>query len=55
MRGAGECVQFQPDKPTKVILIPRDPNNKEIKTFSVQSGFVFHHANACETGTANYN
>ncbi|MEM8722826.1 MAG: carotenoid oxygenase family protein [Cyanobacteria bacterium P01_G01_bin.39] len=48
LRGAGECVQFQPDKPTTVILIPRDPNNKEVKTFSVESGFVFHHANAFE-------
>ena len=50
MRGAGECVQFQPDKPTNVILIPRDPSNTEIKTFSVESGFVFHHANAFERG-----
>ena len=48
MRGAGECVQFQPKKTTTVILIPRDPGNKDIKTFSVESGFVFHHANAFE-------
>ena len=48
MKGAGECVEFQPEKPTTVILIPRDPNNKEVKTFSVESGFVFHHANAFE-------
>ena len=48
MRGAGECVQFQSDKPTTVILIPRDPKNKEVRTFSVESGFVFHHANAFE-------
>ncbi|MEL6910700.1 MAG: carotenoid oxygenase family protein [Cyanobacteria bacterium J06629_2] len=50
MRGAGECVEFQPQKPTNVIMIPRDPNNLEVKTFSVESGFVFHHANAFETG-----
>ena len=50
MKGAGECVQFQPQKPTTVILIPRDPKNTEIKTFSVESGFVFHHANAWEQG-----
>ena len=50
MRGAGECVEFQPHKPTNVILIPRDPNNREVKTFSVESGFVFHHANAFELG-----
>ena len=47
-RGAGECVDFQPDKPTKVVIIPRDPNNKEIKILEVKSGFVFHHANAFE-------
>ena len=51
MRGAGECVEFQPHKPTNVIMIPRDPNNREVKTFSVESGFVFHHANAFETGS----
>ena len=50
MRGAGECVDFQPQKPTNVVIIPRDPNNKEVKTFSVESGFVFHHANAFEQG-----
>ncbi len=49
VRGAGECVQFQPDKPTTIVLIPRDPQNIEVKTFSVESGFVFHHANAFET------
>ena len=48
MRGAGECVEFQPHKPTNVVMIPRDPGNKEVKTFSVESGFVFHHANAFE-------
>ena len=48
MRGAGECVEFRSDKPTNVIMIPRDPNNREVKTFSVESGFVFHHANAFE-------
>ena len=34
MRGAGECVQFQSDKPTTVILIPRDPKNKEVRTLA---------------------
>ena len=48
LKGAGECVEFQPTKPTRVILIPRDPQNKEVKTFMVDSGFVFHHANAFE-------
>ena len=48
-RGAGECVEFQPHKPTKIILIPRNPENKEVKIFEVNSGFIFHHANAFET------
>ncbi|HHP7231963.1 MAG TPA: carotenoid oxygenase family protein [Xenococcaceae cyanobacterium] len=48
LKGAGECVAFQPNRPTRVVLIPRDPSNREIKTFSVESGFVFHHANAWE-------
>ena len=50
LKGAGECVNFQPERPTRIVLIPRDPNNREIKTFEVQSGFVFHHANAFEDG-----
>ncbi|MEL6441086.1 MAG: carotenoid oxygenase family protein [Cyanobacteria bacterium J06621_8] len=49
-RGAGQCVEFQPQKPTTVVVIPRDPNRKDVKTFSVESGFVFHHANAFEQG-----
>ncbi len=53
-RGAGECVKFNPDKPTRAILIPRDPTHTEIKTFEVQSGFVFHHANAFEEGDKVY-
>ena len=47
-RGAGECVEFQPNKPTKIILIPRNPDNKEVKILEVNSGFIFHHANAFE-------
>ncbi|NJK39841.1 MAG: carotenoid oxygenase family protein [Oscillatoriales cyanobacterium RM2_1_1] len=46
--GAGECVQFQSGQPTQVIMIPRDPQDKAIKTFEVEAGFVFHHANAFE-------
>ncbi|MGL5082809.1 MAG: carotenoid oxygenase family protein [Microcoleaceae cyanobacterium] len=47
--GAGECVQFQSGKPTRVIVIPRDPQNqRSVQTFEVEAGFVFHHANAFE-------
>jgi all-trans-8'-apo-beta-carotenal 15,15'-oxygenase len=48
MRGAGECIKFQPNQPTKAIVISRNPQEKEVKVFETQSGFVFHHANAFE-------
>lgn len=54
MRGAGECVEFQPHKPTKIIVVPRDPQNREIKILTVESGFIFHHANAFEFGDTIY-
>ena len=47
LRGAGECVKFEPDKPTRILVIPR--NSKEpVQILETQSGFVFHHANAFE-------
>lgn len=48
LKGAGECVQFQVDKPTRMIVIPRDPNGGEVQTLEAEAGFVFHHANAFE-------
>ena len=56
MRGAGECIKFQGNKPTKVLIIPRKSNvgnsgNKgKVQILETQSGFVFHHANAFEKG-----
>ncbi|MBD1825605.1 carotenoid oxygenase family protein [Cyanobacteria bacterium FACHB-DQ100] len=48
-RSAGECIQFQPDQPTKVLIIPRDSAIKaKPQTLETPSGFVFHHANAFE-------
>jgi all-trans-8'-apo-beta-carotenal 15,15'-oxygenase len=46
-KGAGECIKFQPDKPAKMIVIPRGGGQPEI--YDMQAGFVFHHANAFET------
>jgi len=46
LRGAGECLTFQPDQPTQIIVIPRD--GSAAQTFSTPAGFVFHHANAFE-------
>jgi all-trans-8'-apo-beta-carotenal 15,15'-oxygenase len=49
LRGAGECVKFHPEKPTKIILIPRHPRSGEkMQILETKSGFVFHHANAFE-------
>ena len=47
MRGAGECIKFQPNKPTKIIVIPRDASGT-MQVLETPSGFVFHHANAWE-------
>ncbi|MEO1561684.1 MAG: carotenoid oxygenase family protein, partial [Cyanobacteria bacterium J06632_19] len=59
MRGAGECIKFQGNQPTKVIVIPRKspltPLKKggiqeKVQILETQSGFVFHHSNAFEKG-----
>ncbi len=48
-KGAGQCLQAKLDQPTQIILIPR--NGKDpVQTIPVDSGFVFHHANAFEQG-----
>jgi all-trans-8'-apo-beta-carotenal 15,15'-oxygenase len=47
LRGAGECVKFEPDKPTRIVVIPRN-SKAPIQLLEAQSGFVFHHANAFE-------
>jgi all-trans-8'-apo-beta-carotenal 15,15'-oxygenase len=47
-RGAGECVQVQAKKPTRIIVIPRTGSDKVVKTLEIETGFVFHHANAFE-------
>jgi all-trans-8'-apo-beta-carotenal 15,15'-oxygenase len=49
LRGAGECVKFQPKKPTQIVVIPRNPQ-APIHILETQAGFVFHHANAFEQG-----
>jgi all-trans-8'-apo-beta-carotenal 15,15'-oxygenase len=49
LKGAAECVKFQPEKLTKIIVIPRNPRSgEEVQTLETKSGFVFHHANAFE-------
>lgn len=57
LRGAGECIQFRPDRPTQIVVIPRFPvanSDKALPTYpepiflEAEAGFVFHHANAFE-------
>ncbi|WP_390883518.1 carotenoid oxygenase family protein [Kovacikia minuta] len=63
LRGAAECIQFHPERSTRVVVIPRKDQGSRIKnqesdsslcleplSFEVPSGFVFHHANAFEQG-----
>lgn len=47
LRGAGECIKFQPNQPTRIIVIPRR-QEESVQILETQSGFVFHHANAFE-------
>lgn len=48
LRGAGECVKFLDNQPTKIILIPRNAPHKDVITLETKAGFIFHHANAFE-------
>ncbi len=47
-KGAGECVRFHPEKPSKLIIIPRTSPYENMKVLEINSGFVFHHVNAFE-------
>ena len=50
LRGAAECVAFDPTGTTKVVLIPRSGDNRDVRILEAPSSFVFHHANAWEEG-----
>ncbi|QIR39314.1 carotenoid oxygenase family protein [Tolypothrix sp. PCC 7910] len=52
IRSAGECIKFQPNQPTRIVVIPRNPETAKtgVKILETQSGFVFHHINAFEVG-----
>lgn len=48
LKSAGQSIQFKPDQPTTVWVIPR--NGKDpVQQFETDACFVFHHANAFET------
>ncbi len=46
-RGAGECLEFRTQEPTRVLVIPRSGQGKP-QILQTPAGFVFHHANAWE-------
>lgn len=48
LKGAGECVEFKRNEPTKIIIIPRQSPHQNVKVLEVDAGFIFHHANAFE-------
>ncbi|MBD2357605.1 carotenoid oxygenase family protein [Tolypothrix sp. FACHB-123] len=52
IRSAGECIKFHLDRPTQIIVIPRNPKagKQDIKILETQAGFIFHHVNAFEVG-----
>jgi all-trans-8'-apo-beta-carotenal 15,15'-oxygenase len=52
-RGAAECIKFNPNRPTQVIIIPRNPK-QPMQLLQTEAGFVFHHANAFEQGDKIY-
>ncbi|MEM6254479.1 MAG: carotenoid oxygenase family protein [Cyanobacteria bacterium P01_D01_bin.156] len=47
VKGAAECIQFNPKQPTRAIIIPRD-GVSPLQMIDLQPCFVFHHANAFE-------
>ncbi|OLP20252.1 Apocarotenoid-15,15'-oxygenase [Leptolyngbya sp. 'hensonii'] len=51
LRAAGECMTFQADRPTRMLLIPRHAGaGASMRILETKAGFVFHHANAFEQG-----
>jgi all-trans-8'-apo-beta-carotenal 15,15'-oxygenase len=52
-KGAGQCLNFQSNRPAKVWIVPRD-GSKPMQVLETQAGFIFHHANAFEADGAIY-
>ncbi len=49
LKSPGECIAFQSQQPTRIVIIPRNGTDPAILA-SAPTGFVFHHANAFEAG-----
>ena len=53
LRGAGQCIAFKPNQPTRIWLMPRQADgqvNGQVRVINTDPCFVFHHANAYEQG-----
>ena len=48
LKGAGECVSFNANQPSKLIIIPRTSPYENMKVLETNAGFIFHHINAFE-------
>ncbi|MEN9218680.1 MAG: carotenoid oxygenase family protein [Gloeomargarita sp. DG_2_bins_126] len=46
--GAAQCLHFDPEQPTRILVIPREGG--AVRVFLTDSCFVFHHANGYEQG-----
>ncbi|KGF72694.1 Apocarotenoid-15,15'-oxygenase [Neosynechococcus sphagnicola sy1] len=49
LRGAAECIKFQAQQPTRILVIPRRGGGA-VQRLATDPCFVFHHANAFEQG-----
>jgi all-trans-8'-apo-beta-carotenal 15,15'-oxygenase len=47
LKGAAECISFNPKQPTKILIIPRN-GQAPMQVVDTDPCFVFHHANAFE-------
>ncbi|MGF1569620.1 MAG: carotenoid oxygenase family protein [Nodosilinea sp.] len=47
LKGAAECIHFNPQQPTKILVIPRH-GQEPMQVIDTAPCFVFHHANAYE-------
>ncbi|MFO5529600.1 MAG: carotenoid oxygenase family protein [Cuspidothrix sp.] len=47
---AGQCIKFQKNQSTKIIVIPRTGKiqNQKVQVLETKAGFIFHHVNAFE-------
>jgi all-trans-8'-apo-beta-carotenal 15,15'-oxygenase len=45
---AAQCIKFQKNQPTRIIIIPRKTQTENVKVLETQAGFIFHHVNAFE-------